>query len=185
MTRAPAWSSRSQLKPRCQESPQSMWHCCMALGSFRRGPPCGQQSRLDLRQAVPSSIQVVQSVTSYATSGALALDARRADSDLRAYRQCNQRDCTAGALELIYRCYHRLASTLSVSTTGRAELPADGPRRRRRRPRDSYESAVGRLEQLAHVDGHDTTWSISQTDSNTRDSKSEPLLVSVDEARAW
>jgi hypothetical protein len=60
-------------------------------------------------------------VTPYATSGALgsSRDALLADSDLRAYRPCH-RDGTAGTLELIRRCYHRRAASLSVRTTGRA-----------------------------------------------------------------
>ena len=51
----------------------------------------------------------VGSVAPYATTGALASswDALLADSDLRAYRPCHRRDCTAGTLELLYRCYHR------------------------------------------------------------------------------
>ncbi len=71
---------------------------------------------------------------------------------LRAYGPCHRRDGTADAPEPIYRCCRSRASTLSVTITGRPEQPEDGPRRRRRRgPRDSHESAVGRLEQLADV----------------------------------
>ena len=63
-----------------------------------------------------------RSNTPYATSGALASsrDALRADSDLRAYRPCHRRDCTAGSPELIRRRHHRRAASLSVRTTGRA-----------------------------------------------------------------
>ena len=65
---------------------------------------------------------------------------------------CHRRDGTAGTQELIYWCYSLQASPLSVTTTGRAEQPKDGPRRRHRRhPRDPKESAVGRMEQLADV----------------------------------
>jgi hypothetical protein len=53
---------------------------------------------------------------------------------------------------LIYRRYHRQTLILSDMATGQQEQPEDGPRRRRRwGPRDSHESAVGRLEQLAGV----------------------------------
>ena len=39
-----------------------------------------------------------------------------------------------------------------MTTTGQVEQPEDGPRRRRRlHPRDSQESAVGLMEQLADV----------------------------------
>ncbi len=59
-------------------------------------------------------------------------------------------------LVLLYRCYHRWAPTLLVTTTGRAEQPEDGLRRHHRLcPRDSHESAVGQLEQLADVSGSD------------------------------
>ena len=78
-----------------------------------------------------------------------------------------------------------------MTTTGRVEQSEDGPRRRRRRgPRDSHESAVGRLEQLADVgrsdlplrglNDHATTGSGPMRQSDARDS--EPLLVSVDVA---
>ncbi len=97
-------------------------------------------------------------VVQYATSGAYAIsrDALWADSDLRApgYRPCHRRDGTAGPLELIYSCYHRRASPLSVTTTGRAEQPEDGPRRRcRRHPRDSHdsESDADWMKQLVDV----------------------------------
>ena len=75
-----------------------------------------------------------------------------ADSDHLAYRPCHRRDDTAGTPELIYRCYRLLAAPLSVTTTGRVEQPVDGLRSRRRRdPRDSQESAVGRMDQLVDV----------------------------------
>ncbi len=122
-----------------------------------------------------------------ATSGAYASSryALRADSDLRAYRPCHRRDGTSGAPELIYRCYHRRALPLSVTTTGRAEQQADGPRRRSsRHPCDSFGAAVGRLEQLAEVDrsepavsglnDHATTGSGPTRQSDARDSE---LLV--------
>ncbi len=92
----------------------------------------------------------------YSTAGAVASsrDTLRADPDLRAYRPCHMRDGTAGDSELIVicTCYHRRASPLSVTSTGRAERPEDGPRSRRRRyPRGSHESVAGRMEQLADV----------------------------------
>ncbi len=111
-------------------------------------------------------------------------DALRADSDLRAYslRPCHRRDGTAGTPELIYRCFHSRTSTLSVTTTGRPEQPEDGPcRRRPRAPRDSHESAVGRLEQLTDVgrsdpalsglNDHATTGSGPTRQSGARDSE--------------
>jgi hypothetical protein len=93
---------------------------------------------------------------------------------------------TAGTPELIYRCYHRRALTLLVTTTGRVEQPEDGPRHRRRRgPRDSHESAWGRLEQLAGVgrseleesglNDYDTMGSGPTRQSDARDS--EPLVA--------
>jgi hypothetical protein len=98
----------------------------------------------------------------------------------------------------VYRYYHRRASTLSVTTTDQQEQPEDGPRRRRRRgPRDSHESAVGRLEQLADVgksesaqsglNDYASTGSGPTCQSDARDSQeSQPRLVSVAcaEARA-
>ncbi len=78
-------------------------------------------------------------------------DALRADSDLQTYGPCHRRDGTAGTPEPDYRCYRRRASTLSVTTTGRPEQLEEGPCRRRGGPRDSHESAFGRLEQLADV----------------------------------
>ena len=77
--------------------------------------------------------------------------------------------------------------------TTRAEQPEDGPRRRRRRrSRDSNESVAGRPEQLADVGRSDlelrglndyaSTGSGPTRQSDARDS--EPLHVSVDEARA-
>ena len=81
-----------------------------------------------------------------------------------------------------------------MTTSGRAEQPEDGPRRRRRRqPRDSDESIAGRPEQLADVgrsdpalsglNGHAARAGSGPTrQSDARDS--EPLQVSVDEARA-
>jgi hypothetical protein len=48
--------------------------------------------------------------------------------------------------------YPGRATISDETTTGRVEQPEDGPsRRRRRHPRDSQESAVGRMEQLADV----------------------------------
>ena len=93
--------------------------------------------------------------------------------------------------ELIYRCYHRRASPLSVTTTGRAEQPEDGPRRRRRlHPHDWHYSVAGRPEQLADLgrsdlelrglNDHATTGSGTTRQSDPRDS--EPLIASVDEA---
>ncbi len=38
-----------------------------------------------------------------------------------------QRRLRAGTLELIYRCFHHRASTLSVTTMSRVEQPEDGP----------------------------------------------------------
>ena len=69
----------------------------------------------------PVTSPSVTYVMPYATSGALASsrDALRADSDLRAYRPCHWRDGTAGTPELIYRCHHRRAASLSVITKGR------------------------------------------------------------------
>ncbi len=90
------------------------------------------------------------------TSGGYAnsRDALLANSDLLAYKPCHRRDGTAGTPELIYRCYHRRASPLSVTTTGGA---AGGWTclRRRRHPRDSHESAAARMEQLADVSRSD------------------------------
>ena len=77
-------------------------------------------------------------------------------------------------------------------TTGRAQQPEDGPRRRRRRrSRDSHDSVAGRPEQLADVGRSDlalrglndyaSTGSGTTHQSDARDSE---LLVSVDVARA-
>ncbi len=66
----------------------------------------------------------------------------------------------------------------SVMTTGRVEQQEDGPRRRRRDPRDSQESAVGQMEQLADMgrsdppssglNNHSTLFrSIQRADSDT------------------
>ena len=109
------------------------------------------------------------------------------------YSPCHRRDGTAGTPELIYRCYHRWAPPLSVTTTGRVEQPEDGPRRRRRRhSRDLHESATGWMEQLADVgridpapsglNDHAFTGSGPTRQSDARDS--ETLLVSVAGARA-
>ncbi len=56
----------------------------------------------------------------YVKSGALASsrDSLRADSDLRAYGPCHQRDGTAGTPELLPQLPPQ-ASALSVKTTGR------------------------------------------------------------------
>ena len=78
-------------------------------------------------------------------------------------------------------------------STGRAQQPEDGPRRRRRqRSRDSNESVAGRPEQLADVgrsylalrglNDYVSTGSGPTRQSDARDS--EPLLVSVAGARA-
>ena len=78
-------------------------------------------------------------------------------------------------------------------TTGRAEQPEEGPRRRRRRRlRDSNESVVDRAEQLADVgrsdpalsglNDHATAGSKPTRQSDAQDSK--PLHVSVAGARA-
>ena len=141
------------------------------------------------------ALRRIRHVTPFATSGALASsrDALQTVSDLRAYRPCHRRDGTAGTPELIYRCYHRRAASLSVMTTGRAQQPEDGLcRQRRRRSRDSHESVAGRPEQLADVGRSDpalrglndyaSTGSGPTRQSDARDS--EPLLVSVDVARA-
>jgi hypothetical protein len=95
--------------------------------------------------------------------------------------------CTACTSELVYRCYRLRAAPLSVKTTDRAEQPGDGPCRRRRGPRDSHESAVGQLEQLADegridpaqsgLNDHATTGSGATCQSDARDS--EPLLAPV------
>jgi hypothetical protein len=101
---------------------------------------------------------VMTHVTPYATSGALASsrDAIRADSDQRAYGPCYRRDGTVGTQELIFRCYRRRASTLSLTTTGQPEQQEDRPRRCRSwGPRDSHQSALGQMEQLADVGQHD------------------------------
>ena len=72
------------------------------------------------------------------------------------------RDGTAGTPELVYRCFHLRASPLSVTTTGRAKQPEDGPRRRRRRgPNDPHESGVVLLEQLADVGRRDPALRLS------------------------
>ena len=77
-------------------------------------------------------------------------------------------------------------------TTGRAQQPEDGPRSNRRRSRDSHESVAGRPEQLADVgrgnlalrglNDYASTGSGPTRQSDARGS--EPLLVSVDVARA-
>ena len=130
---------------------------------------------------------VSHAVAPHATPGAYDASSQvtlRADSDLRAYRPCHWRDGTAGIPSPELRCYpsHRRASTLSVTTTGRPEQPEDGPRCRRcRGPRDSHESAVGRMEQLADVgrsdpalrglNDHATTGSGPTRQSDARDSE--------------
>ena len=94
----------------------------------------------------------------YATSRAYASsrDTLLADWDLRAYGSCHWRDGTAGTPEPTYRCYRSRASTPSVNTQAGSDLQEDGPRRRRRGPRDWHESAVARLEQLADEGQSDT-----------------------------
>jgi hypothetical protein len=88
--------------------------------------------------------------------------------------------CTAGTPELIYRCYQRRTTTLSVTTTGRPEQLEDGTRCRHHHcPLDLYESAVGWMEQLADVGqrdqvlsglkDHATTWSGPMRQSDARD----------------
>ena len=111
----------------CHASP--LCHVQVRLYSLTRwcSDPCPNktQSWKQLQQ-VQGKVLIVQcpqlNVTPYATSGALASsqDALQADSDLRVYRPCHQRDCTAGTPELIRRRHHRRAASLSVRTTGRA-----------------------------------------------------------------
>ncbi len=52
-------------------------------------------------------------------------EALRAASDHLAYRPCHRRDGTAGSPEPIHRCHSLRAVPLSVTTTGRAELPEE------------------------------------------------------------
>ncbi len=67
-----------------------------ATGPTTRRPP-------GAGQCVSPGAQDSESVATYATSGALASsrDALRADSDLRAYGPCHQRDCTVDTPELL------------------------------------------------------------------------------------
>jgi hypothetical protein len=125
------------------------------LGLLRDGWSCGQtwQEQSRVKRTARGYTFITSRRAPYAAY-ASSRDALRAESDHRAYRPCHRKDGTAGIPELMYRCYHIRAAPLSVTTTARApsEQSEDGPRRRRRRdPRDSPESAAGRMEQLADV----------------------------------
>ncbi len=112
-----------------------------------------------------NSVERLNNVATYATSGALASsrDALRADSDLRAYGPCHRSDGTAGTPELLPQLSQPGLGTIS-DTYGPAAIrrskdlaAAAGARATRMSPLRAGDAAGGRRPERRRATGPTTT----------------------------